>query len=114
MKCGRMRRNKREVTIGTAHTVTVNSLIDTNKQTNKRWRVEGQAIVVVLSNPKPLREKVRVHKVGISLSESCQSGIARRIKRARARAELERERTTRSLVVGFDEAGVEAGDGVAR
>ena len=38
MKCGRMRRNKREATIGTAHTVTVNSLIESNKQTNK-WGV---------------------------------------------------------------------------
>ena len=36
MECGRMRRNKREVTIGTAHMVTVNSLIESNKQTNKR------------------------------------------------------------------------------
>jgi hypothetical protein len=36
MKCGRMRRNKREVTVGTAHTVTVSSLIESNKQTNKQ------------------------------------------------------------------------------
>jgi hypothetical protein len=37
MKCGRMRvMNKREKTIGTAHTVTVNSLIESNKQTNKQ------------------------------------------------------------------------------
>jgi hypothetical protein len=35
MKYGRMRGNKREVTIGMAHTVTVNSLIESNKQTNK-------------------------------------------------------------------------------
>ena len=35
MKYGRMRGNKREVTIGTAHTDTVNSLIESNKQTNK-------------------------------------------------------------------------------
>jgi hypothetical protein len=42
MKCGRTRRNKREVMIGTAHTVTVNSLIESNKQTNKRWRAGSQ------------------------------------------------------------------------
>jgi hypothetical protein len=30
---GRMRGNKREVTIGTSHTVTANSLIESNKQT---------------------------------------------------------------------------------
>ena len=36
MKYGRMRGNKREATIGTAHTVTVNSLIESNKQTNKQ------------------------------------------------------------------------------
>ena len=34
MKYGRKRGNKREVTVGTAHTVTVNSLIESNKQTN--------------------------------------------------------------------------------
>ena len=34
MKYGRTRGNKREVTIGTAHTDTVNSLIESNKQTN--------------------------------------------------------------------------------
>jgi hypothetical protein len=32
-------RGKREVTIGTAHTVTVNSLIESNKQTKSRARV---------------------------------------------------------------------------
>jgi hypothetical protein len=36
MKYGRMRGNKREVTIGTAHTDTVNSLNETNKQINKQ------------------------------------------------------------------------------
>jgi hypothetical protein len=35
MSYGRMRGNKREVTIGTAHTVTVDSLIESDKQTNK-------------------------------------------------------------------------------
>jgi hypothetical protein len=35
MKCGRGRWKKRKVTIGTAHAVTVNSLIELNKQTNK-------------------------------------------------------------------------------
>jgi hypothetical protein len=49
MRYGSKRGNEREVTIGTAHTVTVDSLIDSNKQTKKpaiklpRHRV-GQAI----------------------------------------------------------------------
>jgi hypothetical protein len=42
MKYGRMRGNKREVTIGTAHTVTVNSLIESNKQTNKQTKMVGR------------------------------------------------------------------------
>jgi hypothetical protein len=39
MKCGRVRGNKREATIWTAHTVTVNSLIESNKQTNKQTNI---------------------------------------------------------------------------
>jgi hypothetical protein len=35
MKYGRMRGNKREVTIGTAHTDTVNSLNETINQSNQ-------------------------------------------------------------------------------
>jgi hypothetical protein len=34
LRYGSMRGNEREATIGTAHTVTVNSLIESNKQTN--------------------------------------------------------------------------------
>jgi hypothetical protein len=41
------RGNDREVTIGTAHTVTVNSLIELNKQTIKH--VEGTSLYVVVS-----------------------------------------------------------------
>jgi hypothetical protein len=36
MKYGKTAGNKREVAIGTAHTDTVNSLNETNKQTNKQ------------------------------------------------------------------------------
>jgi hypothetical protein len=41
MKYGKTRGNKREVTIGTAHTVTVNSLIESNKQTNDKHLESG-------------------------------------------------------------------------
>ena len=48
MKYGRMKGSKREVTIVTAHTVTVNSLIESNKQTNKRLRVHRASSFGVL------------------------------------------------------------------
>jgi hypothetical protein len=39
LRYGSMRGNEREATIGTAHTVTVNSLIESNKQTNILLRI---------------------------------------------------------------------------
>ena len=47
MKYSRTRGNEREVTIETAHTVTVNSLIESNKQTNKQT-IAGSATKVHL------------------------------------------------------------------
>jgi hypothetical protein len=50
-----MRRNKREVTIGTAHTVTVSSLVESNKET-----MAGRRLQPFLGQRSAVRNRVAV------------------------------------------------------
>jgi organic hydroperoxide reductase OsmC/OhrA len=65
MKCGRMRGNKREATIWTAHTVTVNSLIESNNQTNKQTNIKHPGTWKVCPYSQKISQKVAL---GVSLS----------------------------------------------